>query len=49
MIKEQFRERIENGIICDYLKKVEVKKGDCFLIRIGIIYVIGVGIVIVEI
>lgn len=41
MSKEQFRERIENGTFCDYIKKVEVKKGDCYLIRTGTIHAIG--------
>lgn len=49
MTKEQFKERIENGTICDYLKKVEVKKGDSFLIKTGTIHAIGAGIVIAEI
>lgn len=49
MTKEQFTERIKDGTICDYLKKVEVKKGDCFLIRTGTIHAIGAGTVIAEI
>ena len=49
MTKAQFEERIENGTICDYLKKVEVKKGDCFLIKAGTIHAIGAGTVIAEI
>jgi mannose-6-phosphate isomerase len=49
MTKEQFRERIQDGTICDYLKKVEVNKGDCFFIKTGTIHAIGAGIVIAEI
>lgn len=49
MTKAKFKERIENGTICDYLKKVEVKKGDCFLINAGTIHAIGAGTVIAEI
>ena len=49
MNKEQFRERIENGTICDYLNKVQVKKGDCFYIKTGTIHAIGAGIVVAEI
>lgn len=49
MTKAQFKERIENGTICDYLKKVEVKRGDCFLIEAGTIHAIGAGTVIAEI
>lgn len=49
MTKEEFRERIENGTICDYLNRVHVKKGDCFFIEAGTIHAIGAGIVIAEI
>lgn len=49
MTKAQFKERIENGTICYYLKKVEVKRGDCFLIEAGTIHAIGAGTVIAEI
>jgi mannose-6-phosphate isomerase len=49
MTKAKFKERIENGTICDYLKKVEVKKGNCFLIKAGTIHAIGAGTVIAEI
>ncbi len=49
MNKEQFKNRIEDGTICDYLNKVEVKKGDCFFIKAGTIHAIGAGIVIAEI
>lgn len=49
MSKEQFRERVENGTICAYLNKVEVKKGDCFYIKAGTIHAIGAGILIAEI
>lgn len=49
MTKEEYRQHIEDGTICDYLKKVEVKKGDCFYIQTGTIHAIGAGIVIAEI
>ncbi len=49
MTKEEFRDHIDKGVICDYLKKVEVKKGDCFYIETGTIHAIGAGIVIAEI
>ena len=49
MSREQFRERIENNTICDYLNRVEVKKGDCFYIKAGTIHAIGAGILISEI
>lgn len=47
--KEQYRQYIDQGVICDYLKKVKVKKGDCFYIETGTIHAIGAGIVIAEI
>lgn len=49
MTPEAYRESIENDTVCDYLKKVEVKKGDCFFIKAGTIHAIGAGIVICEI
>lgn len=47
--KEDFQKYIENGTICNYLKKVPVKKGDCFFINTGTIHAIGAGIVVAEI
>lgn len=49
MTQEQLKARIEDGTICDYLNKVEVKKGDCFFIEAGTIHAIGAGVVIAEI
>lgn len=49
MTKEQFRERIENNTILDYLNKVEVHKGDVFFIKAGTIHAIGAGQLICEI
>ena len=49
MTREEFRDHIDKGVICDYLKKVAVKKGDCFYIEAGTIHAIGAGIVIAEI
>lgn len=49
MTKEEYKQRIEDDVICDYLNKVEVKKGDCFFIEAGTIHAIGAGIVIAEI
>ena len=49
MTKEEYRARIENDTICDYLNQVKVKKGDCFYIKAGTIHAIGAGIVICEI
>lgn len=49
MTKDEFRSHIEDDTVCDYLKKVPVKKGDCFFIEAGTIHAIGAGIVICEI
>ncbi len=49
MSKEEYRQYIEDNTICDYLKKVEVKKGDCFYIKAGTIHAIGAGLIIAEI
>lgn len=49
MTKEEYRSHIEDDTICDYLKKVPVKKGDCFYIKAGTIHAIGAGLVIAEI
>lgn len=47
--KEEIREKIENGTLPSILNKVNVKKGDCYLIEAGTIHAIGEGIVILEI
>lgn len=49
MTKEEFRQHIEDDTVCDYLKKVPIKKGDCFYIKAGTIHAIGAGSVIAEI
>lgn len=49
MNKDEYRQHIEDDTICDYLKKVEVKKGDCFFIKAGTIHAIGAGLIIAEI
>lgn len=47
--KEQFEIAIKSGEVEQYLNKIEVKKGDCFLINTGLIHSIGGGIVVAEI
>lgn len=47
--KKDFHKYIQNGTICHYLKKIPVKKGDCFFIKTGTIHAIGAGIVVAEI
>ena len=47
--KEIFRKAIEDGTTEDYLNKIEVKKGDCFLINSGLVHAICEGVIIAEI
>lgn len=47
--KDIFRKAIEDGNCEDYLNTIEVKKGDCFLIKSGLVHAIGEGLVIAEI
>jgi len=47
--KEVFEKAIKEGKIEDYLNKIEVKKGDCFLINSGLVHAICEGVVIAEI
>lgn len=49
MTKEEFKKHIEEGTVCDYLKKVPIKQGDCFFIKAGTIHAIGAGSLIAEI
>ena len=47
--KDIFRKAIEDGNCEDYLNTIEVKKGDCFLIKSGLVHAIGAGLMIAEI
>ena len=47
--KEDFRRSIEENTLTDLLKKIEVKKGDCFFIPAGTVHAIGAGMLIAEI
>ncbi|MBE6052412.1 MAG: class I mannose-6-phosphate isomerase [Clostridium sartagoforme] len=47
--KEEFEEAIKNNIVEEYLNKIEVKKGDCFLINSGLVHAICEGVIIAEI
>lgn len=47
--REQFREAIKDGTVENYLNKVDVKKGDSFLISSGLVHAIGGGVIIAEI
>lgn len=47
--KETFKKAIEEGKTEDYLNKIEVKKGDSFLINSGLVHAICEGVIIAEI
>ena len=47
--KSEFKRAIKNNMVENYLNEVEVEKGDCFLIRSGLVHAIGKGVVIAEI
>jgi mannose-6-phosphate isomerase len=47
--KKEFEIAIKSGKVENYLNKIEVKKGDCFLINSGLIHAICEGVIIAEI
>ncbi|MGG7058212.1 type I phosphomannose isomerase catalytic subunit [Clostridium tertium] len=47
--KEEFEEAIKNNKVEEFLNKIEVKKGDCFLINSGLVHAICEGVIIAEI
>ena len=47
--KETFKKAIDEGKTEDYLNKIEVKKGDSFLINSGLVHAICEGVIIAEI
>ena len=47
--KEIFKNAIKDGKTEEYLNKVPVKKGDCFLINSGLVHAICEGVIIAEI
>lgn len=47
--KETFRKAVEDGEAEKYLNKIDVKKGDCFLINSGLVHAICEGLIIAEI
>lgn len=47
--REQFVKAIETGNFDEYLNKVEVKKGDTFFVKSGLVHAIGEGVIIAEI
>lgn len=47
--KEEFERAVKNNEVEKYLNKIEVKKGDCFLINSGLVHAICEGVIIAEI
>ena len=47
--KEKFAEAIKSGVTEEYINKIDVKKGDCFLINSGLVHAICEGVIIAEI
>jgi mannose-6-phosphate isomerase len=47
--KEDFEKAIKENKVEDYLNKIEVEKGDCFLINSGLVHAICEGVIIAEI
>lgn len=47
--KEQFEKAINEGKLEKYLNKVQVKKGDVYFVKSGLVHAIGKGLVIAEI
>ncbi|WP_195986464.1 type I phosphomannose isomerase catalytic subunit [Clostridium sp. D53t1_180928_C8] len=47
--KDGFEKAIEEGRTEEFLNKIEVKKGDCFLINSGLVHAICEGVIIAEI
>ena len=47
--KQEYKERVANGSICNVLKRHEVKRGDVFFIPAGRIHAIGGGTMVAEI
>lgn len=47
--KEEFKKAIETGEVEKYMKKIQVKKGDVFYLKSGLIHTMGPGLIIAEI
>lgn len=47
--KEQFEEAIKTGDFDRYLNKINVKKGDVYFVKSGLVHAIGEGVIIAEI
>lgn len=47
--KEQFKKAIETGNLEPYMNKINVKKGDVYFVKSGLIHAIGEGVIIAEI
>ncbi|MGM0603169.1 MAG: type I phosphomannose isomerase catalytic subunit [Bacillota bacterium] len=47
--ENEFKKAVENDEINDYVNKVEVKKGDVFFVKAGLLHAIGPGVMVAEI
>lgn len=47
--REQFEKSIENGNVEDHMNKINVKKGDVFYLKSGLIHTMGPGVIAAEI
>jgi mannose-6-phosphate isomerase len=47
--KEDFKKAIESGNFDEYMNKVNVKKGDVYFVKSGLVHAIGEGVIIAEI
>jgi mannose-6-phosphate isomerase len=47
--KEDFQKAIENGKFDQYMNKLDVKKGDVYFVKSGLVHAIGEGVIIAEI
>lgn len=47
--RKEFEKAVENNEVESYLNKIDVKKGDCFLINSGLVHAICEGVIIAEI
>lgn len=47
--KEQFKNAISNGNFDRYINKIEVKKGEVYFVKSGLIHAIGEGVIIAEV
>ena len=47
--KEEFQKSIEDGTVENYMNKINVKKGDVYYLKSGLIHTMGPGVIVAEI